>query len=408
MHILMITGHYPPEIRTISYMAYDLAQGLAERGHDVCVTTCWPQYNLSPEARQTSFRELSVEDGIKVLRVKTPPHHKVNYLVRGFAQLSLPFLFMRKINKFQRQRFEAVIVYTPPLPLALVGARIKKRDQAKYLLNIGDIFPQNAIDLGIMKNKGLIQFFERMERISYKNADAIIVNTLSNVEFLKMNKGVPASKLHFIPDWEDISRFAGVRPAGKFRQEFGLKDKFIFLFAGILGPSQNLDFILEIALKLADRQDICFLFVGDGTEKPRLQSKVKGYGLPNVAFHPFVSKEDYALLVKDVDAGLVCLDMKNRTSVVPGKIFGYMAAAIPIVAFLNRESDTHRIIEEARCGFSMLSDDSTKAAGLIRKIVDRKNNLAAYGKNGADYIATYSSKKKGIDTLEGLIAKSTA
>src|SRR3989338_8211162 len=177
MHILLVTIAYPPEIRSISIMMRELAETLVTRGHAVTVLTSWPQYNLSMDDIQEDYAPVMVEEGVRVLRVKTLPHHKVAYLLRGIAQLLLPFFFVRALKKFVSDSVDAVIVYTPHLPLVRVGAYIKKKYGARYLLNVQDIFPQNAIDLGIMRNRFIIRFFERMERRAYATADAITTHT---------------------------------------------------------------------------------------------------------------------------------------------------------------------------------------------------------------------------------------
>jgi len=125
--------------------------------------------------------------------------------------------------------------------------------------------------------------------------------------------------------------------------------------------------------------------------------------LENVIFHPFVSKGEYAQLLSEIDVGLVCLTSKNKTPVVPGKILGYMAAKIPVLAFLNRESDGHEIIREARCGYSAVSNNSQKAAEMILKIYSERHNLREMGLNGYRYAAANFSKKACVDKLESLL-----
>lgn len=403
MNILLVTDCYPPEIRTISYMMKELAEELTLRGHNIVVATCWPQYNLSQDDKQAKFSVFAVENGVKIIRVKTLPHHNVNFIVRGIAQLSLPYLFLMHIKKFVKQKIDAVIVYAPPLPLALVGIKIKKIYGAKFLLNVQDIFPQNAIDLGIMKNKALIKFFERMERKAYQNADKIASHTENSRKFLIEKRHIPQEKVTTVSDWIDFEAFADVRTTGRFRERFGLKDRFVFLFPGILGPSQNLDFIINIARKITDIPEICFLFVGDGTEKNRLQKLAEEYGLKNVKFEPFIPMKDSHFLVKEMNVGLACLSARNTTSATPGKIFAFMASQVSVVAFLNKENDVHNIIREAQCGYSMVADDTEMAAALIRKVFAEKNKLALLGRNGYNYAANHFSKRVCIDKLEGLI-----
>jgi len=402
MNILLVTDSYPPEIRSASHLMQKLAEGLRDRGHKLTVITSYPQYNLTEELRSKVFDEFSIEDGINVIRVKTLPHHKVNLIIRGISQLSMPYIFFSKVNKYLKDRVDIVIVYSPPLPLAIVAEIVKKKYGSKFILNVQDIFPQNVVDLGIIKNPFLIKFFELLERRSYKNADKIIVHSEGNKKFMAQRKQIPQDKICTLYNWIDINPYTQVNGAGLFREKYGLKNKFIFLFAGVIGPSQNLDLLVRVANVVKDRPDIVFLLVGDGMEKDRLTRIVKEYGLKNVIFKPFVPKEEYPGLVKDADVGLVCLSSKNRTPVVPGKILGYMAASIPVVAFLNKESDGHTLIKEAQCGYSEISDDYKKALDLIVKIYNERDKLKKYGENGFRYVSAHFEKNVCIDNLEKL------
>jgi len=403
MNVLLITGPYPPEIRAISFMMQELAERFALIGHNIVVATSWPRYNLSIETEQRNFETLSIENGVKVIRIKTLPFHRVSYVARGIAYLSLPYRFLWEVRKFVKHKIDAVIVYSPPLPLAMVGIKIKEVYGARYLLNIQDIFPQNAIDLGVMRSRVLVKFFERMERKAYEGADRITAHSEGNMRFLIDKKGVPPEKISVVHNWIDFDSFKKTERTGRFRKRYGLENKFVFLFAGVMGPSQYLDLVIQAAREVRNITDICFLLVGDGTERKRLQQMVEGYGLKNVMFKPFVSKEEYPFLVKDADVGLGCLSMKNKTPVFPGKILGYMAASIPTIAFLNKESDGHHIIREAGCGYSDVSDDYKKAAKLVLRIYNERDKLAQYGHNGFKYAATHFSKQACIDRLEKLV-----
>ena len=403
MNILLVTDAYPPEIRLISKMCQELADELTSRQHHVVVVTSWPRYNLDEEATNNTFSEYSIEGRVHVIRVRALPHHKVNMIVRGISELTLPFLFLRKIKRFVRYKLDAVIVYSPPLPLAFVGTKIKRRYGARYLMNIQDIFPQNAIDLGVIKSRYVATFFEWLEKWAYRTADKLTSHTEGGRAFLIQNKAISPNRIAVVPNWVDASTFKNVKSTGSFRDKYGLTDKFVFLFAGIFGPAQNLEFVIEVARRVTDLPKIRFLLVGDGTDKRRLQELASKYEISNVVFQPFVSAEQYPLLVHEADVGLVCLCSKNCTSAVPGKVLGFMAAAIPIVAFLNKESDTHRLINEAKCGYSIISDDPEKTAVLVRSIFRDRAKMREYGANGYKYAVANYSKRARIDQLEKLL-----
>lgn len=403
MHIILITIAYPPEIRTISSMMRELAEALAAHGHVVTVLTPWPQYNLSDDAKARSYETVSEERGVRVIRIKTLPQHHVPYLLRGIAELTLPFFFLRAFRRFVRTPPNTVIVYSPHLPLTIVGTKIKKKYGARYLLNIQDIFPQNAIDLGLLKNKLLIRFFERMERNAYRNADAITTHTQGGRRFLIEHKGVPQGKVSVVPDWIHVDLYRNAKKTGIFRARYGGEGKCIFLFPGVFGPTQRLDFLLDIAKATGDIPELLFLLVGEGTEKKHLQERVRRENITNVRFVPFVDPNEYPQLLKDVDVGVLCLGKDTRTPAVPGKLFGFMASGLPVVGFVNKESDAMRIIGEAQCGVTMIADDVGKAARCIRKLYRDKEQRCAYGENGYQYAMHHFSKESCIQQLERLI-----
>jgi len=403
-HILLVTDSYPPEIRSASHLMQELAEELLARGYKVSVATTWPQYNLDTKSNTQQFKELSDENGITVLRIKTLPHHKVNYIIRGIAQITFPRLFIKKIKQYQLDKADAVIVYSPPLPLASIGKYFKKQG-LKFILNVQDLFPQNAIDLGILKNPLLIRFFKRMEKNAYKAADNIVTHSEGNTTLLKQQHPRLAEKFSTLHNWVDVSHFQNRKITKDFRQFYNITpDKFVAVFAGVLGPSQNLDFILEAAKSLQQSApDFLFLLVGDGAEKEKLEKIVKEEKLNNVVFKPFISKDEYPDLLVSCNLGLVSLSPKNKTPVVPGKISGYMAAALPIAALINQESDGHQILQDAQCGYSTPSDNLDNAIALLQKCYEQRETLKQLGQNGLTYVTEHFSKEKIIDQLTLLI-----
>lgn len=405
MNILIVADVYPPEVSSAANLMQELAQGLKKRGHKITVATSYPRYYLTEALKRKKFEIFSNENGINVIRIKVLPLHKVNFLIRGISQLILPFLFFAKIKKFVKE-IDVVIVYSPPLPLALVGGMVKRRYGAKFILNIQDIFPQNAIDLGILKgwkHKPAIWIFEAIEKKVYKDADKITFHSEGGRQFLINKKGVPPEKIITLYNWIDITPYQNLTKNISFRKQYGLERKFIFLFAGIMGPAQGLEFLMEVAKKIIDLKDVVFLLVGDGTEKEKIENKIKEYGLKNIIIKPFVSKEDYSYLVKDADVGLVCLSFNNKTPFVPGKFLGYMAAAKPILAFLNKESDGFALTQEAGCGYAVESGDAEKATQFIRKVYTERNTLSQFGRNGFIYAKKNLSLDACLKKIEKLL-----
>jgi len=397
MNILLITDSFVPEIRSSSILMTDLARGLRDKGHKIFVLTCVPKYNLADNLSEEKSAE---EQEIRVIRVKTLPIHKVGKYVRGVGELCLPCFFSRAAKKYIKDKIDIIFVYSPPLSLGILGKKLKKYFKAKLIVNIQDIFPQNAVDLGVIK-KGLVKnFFEKMEKKVYRGADLITVHSQGNKEFLVNKKQVPAEKIEIVPNWIDSQPFDRAVNRGEFRKKWGLENKFVVLFAGVIGPAQGLDFVIETAKEIQDK-DIVFLFVGNGTEKENLKKMAKRF-FSNVLFKSFVDPQAYPYLLKEVDVGLVCLSKKVKTPVVPGKIAGYMASGLPILAVLNKESDGHELIQKSGCGFSVISGDKKE---FLRALFVLKNNPVLRKEmieKGKKYFKENFSREKCLDKYEKL------
>ena len=403
MKIILVTASYPPEIRAISLMMCQLAEGLQKKGHEVIVITAYPKRNLSSSEKNRVFRETELENDIRVIRIKAPPISNIGYIARGLFQLLLPFIFIFKAGKLIKEKIDAVIVYSPPLPLALFGMWAKNHYKAKFMLNVQDIFPQNAVDLGILKNKAIIKFFEFIEKKAYRSADIITAHTDSSRKFLVSNKNIPESKIGVVYNWIDIDSYHDIDPKGSYRKLYNLEGKFVFLFTGVIGPSQGLDFILKVAQRVLDIPEIVFLIIGEGTEKEKLRKAASELRVTNIIFGDYVPLKEYPALVKEMDVGLVCLSMLNKTPVIPGKIIGFMAASLPVAAFLNKESDAHILIREAKAGYSAYSCDVKKATEVIKSIFIDKDNLRYFAESGYQYARNNFSEDICINKLHKLL-----
>ena len=401
MHILLVTDSYPPEIRSASHLMLELAQELQQRGHEVTVITTWPEYNLDQTKAPQKFRELENEQGIRVIRVKTLPHHNVNYVVRGLSQLLMPLQFLIKLWR-HNVRPAAAIIYSPPLPLALVGSWLR-RVGVRTLLNIQDLFPQNAIDLGILQSKTQIKFFQALERFAYRTADVVTAHSEGNREMLLTQQPELASKIKLLHNWVDVEHHSTEHSAVDFRKEWAITHQHIAVFAGVMGPSQYLELILEIAEKLHDHTDLLFLMVGDGKEKTRLQQLASAKRLKNVRFEGFISREVYPDLLRSCTIGLVCLSPQNQTPVVPGKILGLMAAGLPVAAFLHTKSDAHAMIAEAQCGVSANSADLAACVAALKSLLANEKDFDNIGQLGKQYAAANFSKEVCVSQLEAML-----
>ena len=401
MNILLVTDSYPPEIRSASLLMQELSEELNLRSHRVTVITTWPEYNLDQDYDPSQISEKEIENGITVIRVKTLPHHNVNYLIRGISQLLMPFQLLFKICKY-RIKPDAIVIYSPPLPLAIIGGWLK-HDKIRVILNVQDLFPQNAIDLGILKNSLQIKFFRALENFAYHTAHIVTVHSKGNQLAVQQRYPNLTSKFKVLHNWVDIDKHEKGATKVDFRKEWGIRQKYVALFAGVMGPSQHLELLIRVAEEMQDEMELMFLMVGDGQEKKKLQKMAQEKSLSNVRFESFVSHEKYPDLLSICSIGLVCLSPMNTTPVVPGKFLGYMAFGLPVAAFLQANSDGHSIIKSAQCGFSVDSANKDACVQSMRDLFHKKDSFAKLGNNGKNYAINHFSKEACVTQLESML-----
>ncbi len=402
MNVLLISDAFPPEVRSSSHLMFELSEELAGRGHRVSVLTTFPRYNLTDRHQAETGRLFRREklNRLEVARVYSLPIHNVRPVMRGIGHLQLGLGF--GLAGLLTQRPDAVICYSPPLLLGLSSRLVAGWNEAAFVFNVQDLFPQNAIDLGILRNLTLITLFRRVEKYIYRRAHAITVHSPANRSFL-LAQGVPPGKVRVINNWVDTDLHRPADRQNHLRTRFNLGKKFVALFAGVLGYAQDISVILDAATQLRDDPEILFLVVGDGMEREALQQGIRGRGLTNVRWDNFVAREEYPTLVAASDVGLVTLKAMMKTPVVPSKIQGLMACGRPIIATLNSESDAHAILREAGCGMAFSAGDAVELANALRSLKADQALCRRMGANARAYALAHFSKAVCVDQYESLL-----
>lgn len=405
MHVLLLCDAYPPEVRSASVLTFDFASALIERGHRVTVVTTYPKYNLAAGATK-DYPVDTVENGVRVIRLHTLPIHMVGAIKRGIGELSLPATFVSKIAALVKEKVDVIEVYSPPLPLAIAGWMLKKKYGCPLVLNVQDLFPQNALDLGMVRNGPVFWGLLALERMAYAAADAITVHSAGNRNFLLEKRSVSPKKAHVVSNWVDPVAFklATSDEPGAYRRRYALGTDFVMLFAGVLGPAQGLGVVVDAAWELRNEAGIKVLLVGDGVEKKRLVERCASRGQTNVQFENFVSKDEYPKLLSECDAGLVSITAEYHTPVVPGKLLGYMAGGIPVIAALNTESDGHSILRDSGGGYSVAGNDVSGLAAAMLRLRNDSALRAQMGERGRRYAMEHFDRARCIAQYETLFS----
>jgi len=390
MRILLVTPYFPPEVGSAAHLYAELGGALRDRGHEVMVLTGLPRYHVLQPQEKGRRRPLAWQDyrGLKVLRVfnldipwDLPWLRGVDQLCSALSALAGGALL---------PSFDVALAYSPPLPLALAAWALSRARGRPLVLNVQDLFPQSPIDLGVLKNPGLIRFFRGMESFLYRHADLIVVHSEGNASYIAARGGA-GEKVRVIPNWVDTGTLRPGRRQNGLRAELGLERYFLVTFAGIMGYSQDLDTVVQAAARLKGREDIAFLLVGDGVEKGRLVQMAREQDLSRVFFLPLQPKERYGEVLTASDVCLATLRPEVGTPVVPSKILGIMAAARPVLAGMPLAGDAPRLVKEAGCGLCVPSGDPEALAQAILHLYAHPRLRGRMGARGRRYAVGHLS-----------------
>ncbi|MBC2856178.1 glycosyltransferase family 4 protein [Cetobacterium sp. 2A] len=367
----------------------ELVYEFRDQGHEVYVAT-------ATEKKWGLETTLNKEDGINVLRLKTGNMFEVGFIEKGITNLTLGSIFKKEISReFSNVKFDLVIHHTPPITFTPVIDYLKKKYKTKSYLILRDIFPQNAKDLGIIKNPILFEFFRQKERKLYGKSDYIGCMSEGNINFLrKHNPEVSEDKVHILRNWGKIKN-KPIIDKKIIREKYGFKElDFITIFGGNMGKPQGLEFLMKLAKEYKYKENIKFLMVGKGNEKKRLEEIVEKQKLSNVIFLNFIPREDYEKLTAACDLGIVSLHSCFTIPNIPSKTIDYCKLGLPILACTDRNTDYPEILEnEAKCGLSSIYGDLKTYKINFEELLNNKELRESLGENGREYY----EEKLGVD-----------
>ena len=355
----------------------DLLREFIKNGHNV--------YSCMPIERRDNGKTHLIDEGEgkKILKVKTLNLQKTSLFEKGLAFLTITGRFKRAISKFFKGvKFDLILYPTPPITLCGVVEYIKKRDNAKTYLMLKDIFPQNSLDLGILKKSGLkgfiYRYFKKKEKKLYSVSDKIGCMSQANVDYLLQNDPeVPADKVEICPnsiEVKDVCCSADER--FELREKYGLpNDKTIFVYGGNLGRPQDVPFIIECIKQAKDVEDAFFFVVGSGTDYSLLERFINEEHPVNVAVKKWLPKEEFDKMLSACDAGLIFLDYRFTIPNFPSRLLSYAQAKLPIICATDQVTDVGDVVEKNGFGWKCFSNDTEKFCEIIKKAcsTDLKN-----------------------------------
>lgn len=397
MNVLFISISHLPHISGHS-ISLDLIHEFIRNGHKVYAVCANERRNNEPTS-------VSEEEGCTVLRVKTGNNKKANLIEKGLSTVLLPKLYISAIKKyFSDVKFDLVMYPTPPITHYETVKYIKKRDGAKSYLLLKDIFPQNAVDIGIMSKTGvkgiLYKHFRKVEKQLYAISDRIGCMSQANVDYLLAhNSEVDPGKVEICPnsiEIQDMTITAEERYA--IREKYDIpQDKKVFVYGGNLGRPQGIPFIIECLKTQENNDDAYFLIVGDGTEYGKLEAYFNEANPSNMKLLKRLPKEDYDRMVAACDVGMIFLDHRFTIPNFPSRLLGYMQAGLPVLACTDPSTDVGTVITEGNFGRWCESNDAEGFAEAVDRFVS--DMTKEYGKNAFEYLNTHYTSGLAFKTI---------
>ncbi len=403
MNILFISISSLPHISKHS-ISVDLIHEFMKNGHNVYAVCANERKNNTPTT-------LTDEEGCKVLRVKVGNNKKANLIEKGITTLLMPKFYIAAIKKyFSDVKFDLVLYPTPPVTQVETVKFVKKRDSATSYLLLKDIFPQNAVDIGMMTKGGLkgiiYKHFRKVEKKLYAISDYIGCMSQANVDYvLKHNPEIDPAKVEICPNCVEIQdMYICEDERIAIRDKYGIpQDKKVFVYGGNLGRPQGIPFIIECLKAQAANPDAYFLVVGDGTEYGKLEAFFNEANPTNMKLMKRLPKEDYNRMVTACDVGLIFLDHRFTIPNFPSRLLAYMQAKLPTLACTDPNTDIGKVIADGGFGWWCESNDVEAFKNAVNSAIG--SDLKSMGDIGYKYLKENYTAEREYNIIVSRIAK---
>lgn len=375
----------------------DLMREFRDRGDEVFIA-------CASERRYGEPTSISIEDGMNVLRVRTGNVTKCAAWEKGISTVLIEGQFRAAIQTHLGSvRFDIVLYSTPPITFARVVRYVKRRDSCVAYLMLKDIFPQNAVDLGMMRKGSLIwRYFRTKEIELYEISDHIGCMSPANVRYLLTHEPwLTPEKLEVCPN--SIKPFElpqGPRHSGPTRTKYGIPtEAVVFAFGGNLGRPQGVEFFLAVLDVFKDSKTAFFLIAGSGTESERISRHLDSGHHSNVRFIGHLPANEYQELLAACDVGMVFLDSRFTIPNFPSRFLSYLELAMPVIAATDPVTDLRTVVQESGCGYWARSDDVPAVTEAILEISRDPELRRAMGIRGRSYLEAHYTVAASYETI---------
>lgn len=361
MRVAIISDAFPPMRSSAAVQLRDLAIELINQGH--LPTILVPSSDID----QSWYSE-EMHD-VHVLRLRALRTKDVSYFQRTIGEFLMPFYMRYNLAKspYRNVKWDGIIWYAPPIFLAPIVRALKNNSSCRSYLIVRDIFPEWAVNLGLLRRGFSYHFFKIVERYQYSIADIIGIQTLGELDYFSNWSSRNGRKLEVLQNWLANSPNIGCSISIANSSLAGRK---ILVYAGNMGVATGIGSLIDLAERLMFRKDIGFLFVGRGSEVDRLRKDVKIRNLDNVLFYDEIDPSEIAGLLSQCHIGIVVLDPRHKTQNIPGKFLTYMQAGLPVLAIINPGNDLIDLIKSSEVGLVCTDRNINSLENIVNELVN--------------------------------------
>ena len=374
MRILLIVDCYLPEQKSSAILMHELAGELASRGQVVTLLAPSPDLKTPCVVQQTR--------PFKVVRYRTGSIKSAPLYVRAINEMLLSATaWWRTRAVLDKEGYDLAIFYSPSIFFGPLIAFLKRRCHLPTYLVLRDIFPDWAVQAGVLRRGPAYFIFKLFERLQYVVADRIGVETKGSVEYFR--NSAQFSKVELLRNWT-CTNLARPPVDRSFRCKLGLEHKTVFLYGGNIGVAQDMDNIVRLARRMEGMSDVHFLLIGAGSEVGRLKTLSAAGKVKNITILPPVDQSDYLSLISQFDVGLISLDKRLQSFSTTGKLLGYLRCRLPVLASVNPGNELMDLLTASGAGLCSWNGDDDAffqnalclcSPSVRREIADRSRAL---------------------------------
>lgn len=399
MHTLLVHQAFVSPQEAGGTRHFELARHAIARGHAFSIVASDLSYLTGQ--RVGNSREASDVDGVQVLRAYTAPtlHRSFSWRIVSF----LSFMASSVRTALQVGSVDLVMGTSPPIFQALSAMVIAAVRRRPFLLEVRDLWPDFAIELGVLKNPAAIRASRELESLLYARADHIVINSPAYRDYL-LERGLPAEKITLISNGVDPSLFDPESRGENLRRRWQVEDRFVVTYAGALGLANDIPTILRAADRLRGENGIHFMLVGDGKERSNLQRQAEQLALPNVSFTGALPKTEMPQALAASDVCLATLqNIPMFKTTYPNKVFDYMAAARPTV--LGIDGVIREVIDTAGGGLFVPPGDDAALAEAVLRLYRNPDEARAMGQAARAHVVEHFDRRRQAEQFVELLAR---